>query len=142
MAAKTETTATIDTNALAAAIAAGIAQMAPKPEVKEGDPEYVARQQAEGWFDSFANGVTVYQNAYEAQARGLSAEVRERAAKLKPGSYIRNRVKVTVENDGAVVRLAYPVSGDNMLINRDYFASFEDMVNKIWAEMHSPVAAA
>jgi hypothetical protein len=63
--------------------------------------------------------------------------VRHRAAHLKPGSYIKNRVKVTVENDGAIVRLSYPVKGDNMLLNRDHWRDFSDMVNKIWAEMHA-----
>jgi hypothetical protein len=119
------------------AVAQGISAIAPRQELKEGDPEYVARQQAEGWFDDFDGGVKVLQNAYEAQARGLSAEVRHRAAHLKPGSYIKNRVKVTVENDGAIVRLSYPVKGDNMLMNRDYWRDFSDMVNKIWAEMHA-----
>jgi hypothetical protein len=133
--------AEIDTDnlgaAIGAAVAQGIAAIAPRREMKEGDPEYVARQHAEGWFDAFDNGVVVLQNAYEAQARGLSAEVRHRAAHLRPGAYLKNRVKVTVENDGAVVRLAYPVKGDAMLINRDYFTSFSDLVNKIWDEMHA-----
>ena len=135
-------TTTIDTNQLAAAIAAGIATIAPKPELKEGDPAYVARQRAEGWFDAFVNAdgrqVTVLQNAYEADPRGLPEETRLRAASLRPGSYIKNRVKVTVEHDGALVRLSYPVKGDEMMKNLQHWSSFEDMISKIWAEM-SPV---
>jgi hypothetical protein len=116
---------------IGAAVAQGIAAIAPRHEIKEGDPEYVARQQAEGWFDTFE--VPVYQNAYEAQARGLSAEVRYRASHLKPGTYIRGRVRVEVNNQG--VHLKYPVSGDNMLINRDYWRDFPDLINQIWDEM-------
>lgn len=135
MAREQEQPATVDMNALAAAIAQGIASVAPKPELKEGDPDYVARQRAEGWFDDFF-GVTVYQNAYEAQARGLSEDVRKRASQLKPGTYIKGRVTVTVENNGMAVRLSYPVKGDNLQKNRDYWKDFPDLVNKIWDEMH------
>lgn len=122
---------------IGAAVAQGIAAIAPRQEMKEGDPEYVARQHAEGWFDTFA--VPVFQNAYEAQARGLSAEVRERASTLKPGKYLKGRVTVEVNNQG--VHLKYPVSGDNMLINRDHWKDFSDLINKIWDEMHATVAA-
>jgi hypothetical protein len=127
---------------IGAAVAQGIAAIAPRKELKEGDPEYTARLQAEGFYDTFDGGVIVLQNTREAQARGLSAEVRSRAAHLKPGSYIKNRVKVTVENDGAIVRLSYPVSGTNdALINQSHFSSFEDLITKIWQEMHATVAA-
>lgn len=128
---------TIDMNALAAAIAQGIATIAPKPELKEGDPEYVARQQAEGWFDDFY-GVKVYQNAYEAQARGLPEETRRRVGQLRPGKYIKNRVTVEIHANGQEVHLKYPVSGDAMLINRDYWKDFPDLINQIWTEMHVP----
>lgn len=123
-----------DFNVLAAAIAA----LAPKPELREGDPEYVARQRAEGWFDDFF-GKTVYQNAYEAQARGLSEEVRRRVGQLKPGKYLKGRV--TVEVNGDVVRLLYPVSGDNMMKNLALWKDFPDMIHQIWAEMSAPVPA-
>lgn len=133
------TMAQVDMNALGAAIAAGLATIAPRHEIKEGDPEYVARQQAEGWFDAFDGGVTVLQNAYEAQPRGLPAETRYRAAHLKPGTYLKGRVTVNVEANGQIVRLSYPVKGDAMLINRDYWSSFPDLINKIWDEMSAPV---
>jgi hypothetical protein len=120
---------------IGAAVAQGIAAIAPRHEIKEGDPEYVARQKAEGWFDDFF-GVKVWQNTYEAQARGLSEEVRRRASQLKPGNYIKNRVTVEVSPNGQEVRLCYPIKGDNMLINRDYWRDFPDLVNKIWDEMH------
>ncbi len=123
-------------SALAAAIAQGIATIAPKQELKEGDPEYVARQKAEGWFDDFF-GVTVFQNAYEAQARGLSEDVRRKASQLAPGKYLKNRVTVESLSNGSVIRILYPVSGDNMLMNKDHFKDFSDLVNKIWAEMEA-----
>lgn len=141
MARNDEQSPMVDANALAQAMAQAIAGLAPKPEMREGDPEWNAHMKAEGLLDDFF-GVTVLQNAYEAQARGLSEEVRRRASQLKPGTYIRGRVRVSVEHNGQIVRLMYPVSGDNRMINRDYFSDFSDLVNKIWDEMHVPVAAA
>jgi hypothetical protein len=116
---------------LGRAVAQGIKEATPT-EPKEGDPEYVARQHAEGWFDAF--DVPVFQNAYEAQARGLSADVRKRASNLRPGKYIGGRVTVEVDTSG--VRLKYPVSGDNMLKNTALWRDFSDLINKIWDEMH------
>ena len=129
----------VDAGALGAAFAQAVAALAPKPELKEGDPEYVARQKAEGWFDDFF-GVKVYQNAYEAQARGLSEEVRRRAGQLKPGAYLKGRVKVEVQGGGEVVRLLYPVSGDNMMKNTALWRDFSDLVSQIWDEMQAVAA--
>jgi hypothetical protein len=79
------------------AVAQGIAAIAPRHEIKEGDPEYVARQHEQGWYDDFF-GVTVLQNAYEAQARGLRRSKRGVAPRsLRPGSYLKGRVQVSVE---------------------------------------------
>lgn len=122
--------------AIGQAVAQGIAAIAPRHEMKEGDPEYVAWQHSQGFFDDFF-GVTVYQNAFEAQARGLSEEVRRRTSQLRAGTYIKGRVTVTVESGGSVVRLSYPVKGDNLQKNRDYWSSFPDLVNQIWAEMQA-----
>lgn len=120
---------------ISAGIAQGIAAIAPRQDVKEGDPEYVARQRAEGWFDDFF-GKTVYQNGYEAQARGLSEETRRRASELRPGKYLKNRVTVDVQANGDVVRILYPVSGDNLMKNMQLWRDFTDLINQIWAEMH------
>ena len=125
-------------NIIGAAVAQGIAATQPRKEIREGDPEYVERQRAEGWFDTFAK--PVFQNGFEAQARGLSAEVRERACQLRPGTYLRGRVRVDVWGNGSV-NLRYPTNGDAMLINRDYFLSFSDLITKIWDEMHAGVPA-
>lgn len=133
--ANTPQTANVDMTALAAAIAQGIATIAPQKEIKEGDPEYVARQRAEGWFDDFF-GKTIFQNAYEAQARGLSEDIRRKASQLKPGKYIKNRVTVEHHSNGEIIRLLYPVSGDNMMINQTHWRDFSDLIEKIWAEMH------
>ena len=126
--------ASVDISSLAAAIAG----LAPKPDLKEGDPEYVERQRAEGWFDDFF-GKTILQNAYEAQARGESEQTRRRASELKPGKYLKGRV--TVDVNGDVIRLLYPVSGDNLMKNMALWSSFGDLVDKIWNEMHATVAA-
>lgn len=128
----------LDMQALATAIAQGIATIAPKPEIKEGDPEYTARLVAEGFFDEFSH--PVIQNGYEAQARGLSAEVRERAGTLKAGRYIKNRVTVEVDGKGTV-HLKYPNKDNDRIINREHWRDFTDLINQIWAEMHAGVPA-
>jgi hypothetical protein len=131
---------TVNIPQLAEAFASAMRSVQPTKELKEGDPEYVERQRKEGWFDDFF-GKTVLQNAYEAEPRGLPEETRRRASQLKPGTYIKNRVTVTVENAGSVVRLSYPMKGDNKDKNRDYWRSFEDLIDQIWAEMHAGVTA-
>src|SRR5688572_16228061 len=106
---RNDETPAIDQNAFAAAIGAavaqGIAAMTPAKEIKEGDPEYTARLHAEGFYDEFER--PVYQNGYQAQARGLPAETRERASRLKPGHYLKGRVRVDVDGHGGVY-LNYP----------------------------------
>jgi hypothetical protein len=119
------------------AVAQGIAQIAPRKEMREGDPEYVAHLASSGWYDTFEH--PVFQNGYEAEARGLSAEVRHRASHLEAGTYIKGRVRVEVVQDR--VFLNYPTKGDAMLINRDYWRDFPDLINQIWAEMQAKVAA-
>lgn len=107
-------------------------------EIKEGDPEYTERLKAEGFYDEFPH--PVIQNGYEAQARGLSKEVRERAGNLKTGRYLGGRVTVDVDSRGAV-HIKYPNSKvDDRFKNLALWMDFEDLVNKIWAEM-SAVAA-
>jgi hypothetical protein len=136
MAATKELDQNVSTTQLADAFAAAMRSVQPPREIKEGDPEYVARQQAEGWFDTFE--VPVFQNAYEAQARGLSADTRYRASHLKPGKYLKGRVSVEVSNSG--VHLKYPVSGDNLMKNMALWRDFPDLIDQIWAEM-GPQAA-
>ena len=132
-----------DTEKLIAAFTASIASIAPKKELSENDPEYVERNRAEGFYDVFE--IPVYQNAYEAQARGLSEEVRYRAAHLKTGKYIKTAQnpggRVEVTNDGKSVVIAYPVLGDAMMQNAQHWRDFPELVNKIWDEMNVPVSA-
>ena len=137
MARDREDQVTVSNDALATALGAAMAQalqaVVPPRELKEGDPEYVERLRAEGFMDSF--DVPVFQNAYEANPRGLSEETRKRASTLRPGKYLKGRVNVEV--DGGGVRIKYPVSGDNGLKNMALWRDFPDLVNQIWAEMES-----
>src|SRR6185295_604907 len=121
----------IDADALVKALV----DLKPKPELTEGSPEYIARLKAEGFHDDFF-GKTVYQNAYEAQARGLPEEVRRRASQLVAGKYLKGRVTVDVQHNGDVIRLSYPVKGDAMMQNQAIWKDFSDLVNQLWAEMH------
>ncbi len=129
-------TPTPDVNVLIAQALQMLAQNQPTKVIAEGDPEYVARQHAEGWFDDFF-GVTVFQNAYEAQARGETEQTRRRASQMPGGTYIKGRVTVTNEANGSVVRFSYPVKGDNLQKNRDYWRSFQDLVDQCWDEAHA-----
>ena len=136
-----DATGTMDPNVLGAAIAAGIklgiAEI-NKPEMREGDPEYTARLKAEGFFDEFEKPVV--QNGYSAQARGLSEQTRMRASNLKSGKYLGGRV--SVEADGHRIYINYPTSKvDDRFKNMTLFTSFEDLIDKIWAEMHQATAA-
>jgi hypothetical protein len=117
--------------AIGAAVAQGIAATAPPPVLTEADPAYIARQHAEGWFDSFEK--PVYQNGYEAQARGLSPLVRTRAAALQSGRYLNGRVTVEATEKG--VWLIYPTKGDALLRNQQYWRDFEDLITQLWTEM-------
>jgi hypothetical protein len=130
------------TAALIAALASSIAGIAPKPEIKEGDPEYVARQRAEGWYDDFF-GKKIFQNAYEANPRGLSEEVRKRASQLTAGAVtLRKGRKVGIFVNGNDITLAYPIKGDAGLINQQHWADFPDLINQLWEAQNAPVPAA
>jgi hypothetical protein len=122
---------------LAAAFAAAMKSVQPVKELTEGDPEYKARQDAEGWFDEF--NPPVYQNGYEAQARGLSKDIQYKAAHLKPGAYLKGRVKVEVGQNGAVY-LHYPTKGDNLMINQSLWRDFSDLITQIWNESQAVAA--
>jgi hypothetical protein len=131
-------TGSVDMPALAAAIAAGIATIAPKPVITEGSPEYVARLRQEGFYDEFDH--PVFQNGYEAAARGLPAQTRQRASNLKTGRYVGGRVTVDVDGRGAV-HIRYPTKTvDERFKNLGLWTSFEDLIDKIWAEMQRPAA--
>jgi hypothetical protein len=128
------------TAALIAALASSIASIAPKPEIKEGDPEYVARLKAEGFYDDFF-GKTIYQNAYEANPRGQSEQTRRRASELKAGSYtLRKGRKVEVLVDGNTIVLGYKIKGDAGMINAQSWSSFEDLINQLWEQQNTVTA--
>ncbi len=145
MGSEKQTMTMTDTEKLIAAFTASIASLKPEKEIKEGDPEYVERLRAEGFYDNFA--IPVYQNAYEAQARGLPKEVIERAAKLRSGNYIKTTAnpmgRVEVTNDGKTVVISYPVLGDALMQNTQHWRDFPELINKIWDEMQAqqPVSA-
>ena len=124
---------------IGAAVAQGVSALAPKPQIVEGSPEYTARLKDEGLYDEFE--VEVYQNGYQAQARGLSEQTRHRASHLTQGRYIKTakdpqgRVRVDVDAKGHVF-INYPTKGDGMLLNTSYWRDFPDLIDKLWAEMH------
>jgi len=84
-----------------------------------------------------------FQNGFPVNPSGLSDEVIDRLATVKPGKYLGGAVTVAIDgNDG--IHLIYK---NKTVEQRMAFArlvtSFSDLVNKIWSEMHpEPVAAA
>lgn len=136
-------TPAFDMHAFAGVLAQAIAQAqsiySPR-EIKEGDPEYVALQKAAGEFDLFER--PVYQNAYEAQARGLSADIRHKASNLKSGTYkMRKGRMVTVEASEKQIVLRYPTKGDAMMINQTNWNDFSDLIEQLWEAQNAPVPA-
>jgi hypothetical protein len=128
------------TAALIAALAGSIASIAPKKEIREGDPEYVARLKAEGFYDDFF-GKTIYQNAYEANPRGQSEQTRRRASELKAGTHtLKKGRKVDVIVDGNTITLGYKVKGDGLMINQQSWDSFEDLINQLWEQQNTVTA--
>lgn len=130
----------VDANALASAFMQAAEGLRPKVELTEGSPEYQARLREEGFMDDFF-GVKVFQNGYEAQARGIPEETRRRVGQLKPGKYLKGRVTVDIHQNGEVVRLLYPTTGDNMMKNQALWKDFPDLVNQIWNEQQATSAA-
>lgn len=108
----------------------------PMKVITEGSPEYQERLRAEGVFDTFPK--PVYQNGRECEPRGLSEEIRTRAAHLKPGTYLGGKVTVeTTPNGGVHLKYKSRSVEDRM---RHPWADFSDLITRIWAEMH-PAAA-
>ena len=129
---------TVGMDQLADAFAAAMRSVQPVKELKEGDPEYTDRLKAEGFYDEFPH--PVYQNGYSAQARGLSAEVRERAGTMPAGRYIKGRLTVEVDGKGGR-HYKYPNRDNDRIINREHWKDFPDMVTQAWQESHAPIPA-
>ena len=110
----------------------------PHRQIQEGDPEYQERLKAEGLRDEFEH--KVFQNGYEAQARGYSEQTRHRASHLRAGHYINDKrqpgkKRVTVEVHGQDVYIKYPNSHDGRIENMSYWKDFPDLIDQIWDEM-------
>jgi len=101
-----------------------------------GDPAYQERLRAEGHFDTFP--LPVYQNGREAEAKGLSAEIRERASGLRAGTYLKTKVKdgVTVERTDKMVHLKYRSQKIEDRMAQPW-RNFEELVTMVWDEMHA-----
>ena len=129
---------TVNMTQLADAFASAMRSVQPVKEIKEGDPEYTARLHAEGFYDEFPH--PVFQNGYQAQARGLSAEIREWAGTMPAGRYISGRLTVDVDAKGGR-HFKYPNRDNDRIINREHWKDFPEMVTKAWQESHVAVPA-
>jgi len=125
----------VDTNDRIASVLEQLAAQAPVQEIGYGHPKFQDRLREEGFMDAFA--APVYQNGKEAVARGLTPETIARAPQLKPGTYLGGKVEVAHDHHGRV-HLRYPHAKvtDRMRFQA-VASSFDDLVGKIWAEMHA-----
>jgi hypothetical protein len=108
---------------------------APPNEPGFGHPEYQKRLREEGFFDEFAK--PVYQNGKEAQARGLKPETIERAPKLRPGKYLGGLVEVAKDHRDRIHLMYASVRERDRLIFAGKVRDFDDLIDKIWTEMHA-----
>jgi hypothetical protein len=110
-------------------------QSQPPRDVSFGDTDYQERLRE----STKVLKRPAYQNGYEVNPSGLSDEVIDRLAALKPGAYLKNVVTVAVDGNNAV-HLIYKNRTPDQRMQLP-FTSFSDLVNKVWAEMRQPVTA-
>jgi hypothetical protein len=102
-----------------------------------GDKAYQDHLRATGHYDTFP--IPVFQNGRECEPVGLPAQTRERAAGLRPGTYLKSakfKDGVTVEATDKLVHLKYKSQDAKDRMSYP-FESFEDLVDRIWDEMHA-----
>lgn len=129
---------TPDPNERIAAVLEQLANNAPIVEIGYGHPKFQEQLRKEGFFTQFAK--PVFQNGKEAQARGLTPETIERAPKLRPGKYLGGKVEVLLDNRDRVHLLYKSANLQERMDFAKIAPSFDDLIAKIWAEMH-PAAA-
>jgi hypothetical protein len=134
---KTENVAP-DSNALLANILQQLVTNQPAKVITEASPEYQERLRAEGYYDTFPK--PVYQNGREAEAKGLSPETRTRAATLRPGTYLGGKVTVEGTPNGGIHIKYRSVSVEHRMSQT--WKTFEELVDRIWSEMHPTLTTA
>lgn len=109
----------------------------PIKVITQDSPEFQNLLRDQGYFDTFPK--PVYQNGYECEARGLSEDVRTRAANLTPGTYTIKGVTVVVEpsaNGGVHLKYRSRSVEDRMKYAAAW-SDFSDLVNTLWDQMHT-----
>ncbi len=124
-----------DVNDRIADVLERLADNAPVQEIGYGHPKYQERLREEGFFTEFA--APVYQNGREAAARGLKPETIDRAPKLRQGKYIGGRVEVVKDQRDRVHLLYKCNTPEERMKFQAVVSSFDDLVEKIWTEMHA-----
>jgi len=118
-----------------AAVLERLADNQPPQEIGYAHPKYQQHLKDAGYFAEFPK--PVYQNGYEAPAQGVSAETIRKTAALKDGTYISGRVTVAHDQKGGIHLLYKNSTPDDRMRNKDLFSSFDDLINKITAEMQA-----
>ena len=105
----------------------------PLPQMGYADPRYQQRLKDEGYFDEFAK--PLYQNGKESPATGLSKDIIAKVNALRDGKYIGGHVTVNHDSRGHIYLSYKSATPDDRFRNRDLFANFDELINKITAEM-------
>lgn len=117
-----------------------LVKQAPPEDIGYAHPKYQQRLRDEGVFTVFA--APVFQNGKEAQARGLKADTVERAPKIRPGVYLGGRVEVVRTARGGVNLIYRSARPDDRTKFGKLVVDFDDLIEKLWAEMQAKPAPA
>jgi hypothetical protein len=123
----------VQTIAQQTAILAKLGENTKPYEPAFGDPAYQARLHEEGHFDTFPT--PVFQNGRECEAKGLPADIREKASALESGTFLNG--KVTVDRSDRAVHLKYKAATvEDRMRSSSWWRDFPDLITQLWNEQH------
>ena len=122
------------TNERIAAVLEQLAANAPIVEIGYGHPKYQERLREEGFMTDFA--APVFQNGHQAQARGLKPDTIAHAPQLRPGKYLGGHVEVNRDGRDRVHLSYRHAKVEDRMRFQNVAKDFDDLIAKIWAEMH------
>lgn len=123
-----------DVNDRIAAVLEQLAANAPVQDIGYGHPKYQERLREEGFFITLAK--KVFQNGREVEPRGLKPETIDHVVLLAPGKYIGGAVTVAHDQKGQIHLIYKSQTPEDRMRFQQVVQNFDDMVAKIWAEMH------
>lgn len=132
--------ATDTSNDRIAAVLERLAENQPVQEIGYAHPKFQEGLRKAGYFHEFAK--PVYQNGKASPATCLSLDLIAKTNKLRDGKYLGGVVTVAHDQSGATHLLYKTATADDRMRNIGLFSSFEDLIDKITAEMPAAVSPA